>query len=155
MIDKFKSFMYDAASIMFREDNNDFRSLPKSTRLSILLQLSFIWTVIFSIYVFQYETMALGFGAVMLAHILLIFGVYYTFKQFSRAKSNDQSLQTETKQAEYSPPKLLIFGLVVFIVFIFTRGLMVLDQNENSYSVPYKGPETTTMERIEKFFLRK
>ena len=45
--------------------------------------------------------------------------------------------------------------MVVFIVFIFTRGLMVLDQNQNSYSIPYKGPETTTMERIERFFIRK
>ena len=32
---------------------------------------------------------------------------------------------------------------------------MVLDQNENSYSVPFKGPETTTLERIERFFLNK
>ena len=99
--------------------------------------------------------MALGFGSVMLAHVLLIFGVYYTFKQFHRGKKNDQSLQSETKTAEYSPPKLIIFGMVVFIVFIFTRGLMVLDQNQNSYSIPYKGPETTTMERIERFFIRK
>ena len=82
-MEKFKNWMIDTASIMFKEDGNpDFRSLPKSTRLSILLQLSFVWSVIFSIYVFQYETMALGFGAVMLAHALLIFAVYYTFKQF-------------------------------------------------------------------------
>lgn len=155
-MEKFKNWMIDTASIMFREDNNpDFRNLPKSTRLSILLQLSFIWSVIFSIYVFQYETMALGFGSVMLAHVLLIFGIYYTFKQFHRGKKNDQSLQAETKASEYSPSKLLIFGLVVFIVFIFTRGLMVLDQNENSYSIPYTGPETSTLERIERFFLRK
>ena len=86
-MDKFKNWMIDTASIMFKEDGNpDFRSLPKSTRLSILLQLSFVWSVIFSIYVFQYETMALGFGSVMLAHVLLIFGVYYTFKQFHRGK---------------------------------------------------------------------
>ena len=32
---------------------------------------------------------------------------------------------------------------------------MVLDQNENSYSIPYTGPETSTLERIERFFLRK
>ena len=91
----------------------------------------------------------------MLAHCLLIFAVYYTFKQFHRGIKNDQSLQDETKTAEYSPPKLIIFVLVIFIVFIFTRGLMVLDQNENSYSIPYTGPETSTLERIERFFLRK
>ena len=155
-MDKLRDWATDVAKMMFREDDkSSFRSLPKSTRLSILLQLSFIWSVIFSIYVFQYETMALGFGAVMLAHALLIFAVYYTFKQFHRGIKNDQSLQKETEQAEYSPPKLLIFALVIFIIFIFTRGLMVLDQNENSYSVPFKGPETTTLERIERFFLNK
>ena len=75
-MEKFKNWMIDTASIMFREDNNpDFRNLPKSTRLSILLQLSFIWSVIFSIYVFQYETMAWDLGSVMLAHVLLIFGI--------------------------------------------------------------------------------
>ena len=155
-MNKLKEWATDVAKTMFREDEkSSFRNLPKSTRLSILLQLSFIWSVIFSIYVFQYETMALGFGAVMLAHCLLIFAVYYTFKQFHRGIKNDQSLQTETKTAEYSPPKLIIFVLVIFIVFIFTRGLMVLDQNENSYSIPYTGPETSTLERIERFFLRK
>tara|TARA_Y100001970_G_scaffold164825_1_gene201390 strand:- start:220 stop:684 length:465 start_codon:yes stop_codon:yes gene_type:complete len=152
---KFKDWLHDTATIMFREDRNDFRSLPKSTRLSILLQLSFIWSCVFSIYVFQFETMALGFASVMLAHILLIFAVYWTFKQFGRSKVKDPSLQVEVKEESYSMPKLMIFCLIVFIVFIFTRGLMVLDQNENSYSIPYQGPDTTTMERIERFFLRK
>ena len=91
-MDKFKDWATEVAKTMFREDEkSSFRNLPKSTRLSILLQLSFIWSVIFSIYVFQYETMALGFGAVMLAHCLLIFAVYYTFKQFHRGIKNDQS----------------------------------------------------------------
>ena len=99
--------------------------------------------------------MALGFASVMLAHILLIFAVYWTFKQFGRSKVKDPSLQVEVKEESYSMPKLMIFCLIVFIVFIFTRGLMVLDQNENSYSIPYQGPDTTTMERIERFFLRK
>ena len=99
--------------------------------------------------------MALGFASLMLAHILLIFAVYYTFKQFHRGIKNDQSLQSETKSAEYSPPKLLIFLFLVFIIFIFTRGLMVMNPNQNSYSIPYSGPETTTIERVKKFFLNK
>ena len=72
--------------------------------------------------------MALGFASVMLAHILLIFAVYWTFKQFGRSKVKDPSLQVEVKEESYSMPKLMIFCLIVFIVFIFTRGLMVLDQ---------------------------
>ena len=114
-MEKFRDWATDVAKMMFREDEKSaFRNLPKSTRLSILLQLSFIWCTIASIYVFQFETMALGFAALMLAHCLLIFAVYYTFKQFHRGIKNDQSLQVETKTAEYSPPKLMIFALVVF-----------------------------------------
>ena len=67
------------------------------------------------------------------------------------SQKNDQSLQVETKTAEYSPPKLMIFALVVFIVFIFTRGLMVMDESSNSYSIPYEGPVKSTMERIKEF----
>ena len=151
-MEKLKDWAIDVAKTMFREDEKSaFRNLPKSTRLSILLQLSFIWCTIASIYVFQFETMALGFAALMLAPCLLIFAVYYTFKQFHRGIKNDQSLQVETKTAEYSPPKLMIFALVVFIVFIFTRGLMVMDESSNSYSIPYEGPVKSTMERIKEF----
>ena len=120
-----------------------------------MLVLSFIWSVVFSLYIFSYTTFIFGWAGVFLAHAGIIFAVYYTFKQFHRGIKNDQSPQKETEQAEYSPPKLIIFALVIFIIFIFTRGLMVLDQNENSYSVPFKGPETTTLERIERFFLNK
>lgn len=155
-MEKLKNWAIEVAKTMFREDEKSaFRNLPKSTRLSILLQLSFIWSLIAAIYVFQFETMALGFASLMLAHILLIFAVYYTFKQFHRGIKNDQSLQSETKSAEYSPPKLLIFVFLVFIIFIFTRGLMVMNPNQNSYSIPYSGPETTTIERVKKFFLNK
>ena len=156
MIEKLKIWATDVAETMFREDETSaFRNLPKSTRLSILLQLSFIWSLIAAIYVFQFETMALGFASLMLAHILLIFAVYYTFKQFHRGIKNDQSLQSEAKSAEYSPPKLLIFVFLVFIIFIFTRGLMVMNPNQNSYSIPYSGPSTSTIERVKKFFLDK
>jgi len=156
MLEKLKNWATDVAETMFREDETSaFRNLPKSTRLSILLQLSFIWSLIAAIYVFQFETMALGFASLMLAHILLIFAVYYTFKQFHRGIKNDQSLQSETKAAEYSPPKLLIFVFIIFIIFIFTRGLMVVGPNKNSYSTPYEGPATTTLQRVQKFFLNK
>ena len=89
MIEKLKMWATDVAATMFREDETSaFRNLPKSTRLSILLQLSFIWSLIAAIYVFQFETMALGFASLMLAHILLIFAVYYTFKQFHNISNN-------------------------------------------------------------------
>ena len=153
-MEKLKNWATDVAKTMFREDEKSaFRNLPKSTRLSILLQLSFIWSLIAAIYVFQFETMALGFASLMLAHILLIFAVYYTFKQFHRGIKNDQSLQVETKAAEYSPPKLLIFVLVIFIIFIFTRGLMVMNPTQNSYTIPYEGPATSTIDRVQRFFL--
>ena len=120
-MEKLKMWATDVAATMFREDETSaFRNLPKSTRLSILLQLSFIWSLIAAIYVFQFETMALGFASLMLAHILLIFAVYYTFKQFHRGIKNDQSLQSETKSAEYSPPKLLIFVFLEIFLPVFS-----------------------------------
>ena len=101
-MDKFKNWMIDTASIMFKEDGNPDLEPAKKQRY-ILLQLSFVWSVIFSIYVFQYETMALGFGSVMLAHVLLIFWCLLYFQTVSQREKNDQSLQSETKTAEYSP----------------------------------------------------
>ena len=96
--------------------------------------------------------MALGFGSVMLAHVLLIL-VFITFKQFHRGKKMINRFNRDQNCRIFSP-KLIIFGMVVFIVFIFTWTYGVRS-NQNSYSIPYKGPETTTMERIERFFIRK
>ena len=83
-----KKWMQDTANILFDDSKNDLRSLPKTVRLQILLVLSFIWTTVFSLYVFSYTTFVFGWAGLFLAHIGLIFAVYMTFKQFHKAEEN-------------------------------------------------------------------
>ena len=72
------------------EINNMF--LNKTVRLQILLVLSFIWTTVFSLYVFSYTTFAFGWAGLFIAHIGLIFAVYMTFKHFHRAEESSASV---------------------------------------------------------------
>ena len=51
-MESLKNWMRDTANILFDDSKNDLRSLPKTVRLQILLVLSFIWTTVFSLYVF-------------------------------------------------------------------------------------------------------
>ena len=52
-MESFKNWMQEAANIMFDDSKNDLRSLPKSVRLQILIVLSFVWSTVFSLYVFS------------------------------------------------------------------------------------------------------
>ena len=87
-MDGLKKWMQDSANILFDDSKNDLRSLPKAVRLQILLVLSFIWTTVFSLYVFSYTTFAFGCAGTYIAHVGLIFAVYMTFKQFHKAEEN-------------------------------------------------------------------
>ena len=87
-MESLKNWMIDAANILFDDSKNDLRALPKTVRLQILLVLSFIWTTVFSLYIFSYTTFAFGWAGLFLAHIGLIFAVYMTFKQFHKAEAN-------------------------------------------------------------------
>ena len=68
-MDGLKKWMQDSANILFDDSKNDLRSLPKAVRLQILLVLSFIWTTVFSLYVFSYTTFAFGWAGTSIAHI--------------------------------------------------------------------------------------
>ena len=72
-MESLKNWMVDAANILFDDSKNDLRSLPRSVRLQILLVLSFIWTTVFSLYIFSYTTFAFGWAGLYIAHIGLIF----------------------------------------------------------------------------------
>ena len=72
-MESFKNWMKEAANILFDDSKNDLRALPKTVRLQILLVLSFIWTTVFSLYVFSYTTFAFGWAGLFVAHIGLIF----------------------------------------------------------------------------------
>ena len=142
-MDNFKNWMKDTANILFDDSKNDLRSLPKTVRLQILLVLSFIWTTVFSLYVFSYTTFVFGWTGLFLAHFGLIFAVYMTFKQFHRAEEKSASV---FKTKNYDPSKIMVIVFVVVFMFVFSKGIEVLTRT-NSYSIPYDGPAKSAFEK--------
>ena len=138
-----KNFMSDSANILFDDSKNDIRALPKTVRLQILLVLSFIWSVVFSLYIFTYTTFIFGWAGVFLAHLGLIFAVYHTFKQFHKAEEKSASV-FETKN--FNPFKIMAIVFVIVFIFVFSKGIEVLT-NTNSYKIPYAGPDKSAIEK--------
>jgi hypothetical protein len=148
-MDKIKNWFSDTASIMFDDSRNDFRSLPKTTRMQLLVVMSFLWSLVFSLYVFNVTTFALGFAGVFLGHVLLIILTYFTFRIFYKARNREQTGFEEKR--DLSPAKIFSIVFIIFFMFIFTKGIDVMTKS-NSYQDPsYKGPDTTTEERIKRF----
>ena len=77
-----KNWMIDTATILFDDDKNDLRALPKTVRLQILVTLSFIWSTVFTVYFFSISTMLWGWVGLVIGHLAVIFAMYYTFKVF-------------------------------------------------------------------------
>ena len=146
-MDRLKNWMIEAANIMFDDSKNDLRALPKTVRLQILIVLSFVWSTVFSLYVFNITSFILGWAGVVVAHIGLVFAVYLTFKFFHKKQQQSVSV---FESGNYNPAKIFSVAFIIFFIFIFTKGVDVLI-NRDSYSIPYSGPDTTTKERIEKF----
>ena len=111
MLNKIKNWMVDSANIMFDDSKSDLRSLPKTVRLQILIVLSFIWSTVFSLYVFSLTTFIWGWAGVVMAHIGLIIAVYITFKFFHKAEKESKSV-FETKN--YNPAKIFVVFFIVF-----------------------------------------
>ena len=138
-----KNFMIESANILFDDSKNDLRALPKTVRLQILLVLSFIWSVVFSLYILTYTTFIFGWAGVFLAHLWLIFAVYHTFKQFHKAEEKSASV-FETKN--FNPFKIMAIVFVIVFIFVFSKGIEVLT-NTNSYKIPYGGPDKSAIEK--------
>ena len=138
-----KNFMIESANILFDDSKNNLRALPKTVRLQILLVLSFIWSVVFSLYIFTYTTFIFGWAGVFLAHLGLIFAVYHTFKQFHKAEEKSASV-FETKN--FNPFKIMAIVFVIVFIFVFSKGIEVLT-NTNSYKIPYGGPDKSAIEK--------
>ena len=138
-----KNYMIESANILFDDSKNDLRALPKTVRLQILLVLSFIWSVVFSLYIFTYTTFIFGWAGVFLAHLGLIFAVYHTFKQFHKAEEKSASV-FETKN--FNPFKIMAIVFVIVFIFVFSKGIEVLT-NTNSYKIPYGGPDKSAIEK--------
>ena len=144
-MESLKNWMRDAANILFDDSKNDLRSLPRAVRLQILLVLSFIWTTVFSLYVFSYTTFAFGWAGLFLAHIGLIFAVYMTFKHFHRAEENSSSV---FKTKNFDPFKIMVLVFVIVFIFVFSKGIEVLTSpNPYSYSIPYDGSSKSVFEK--------
>ena len=142
-MESLKNWMRDTANILFDDSKNDLRALPKTVRLQILLVLSFIWSVVFSLYIFTYTTFIFGWAGVFLAHLGLIFAVYHTFKQFHKAEEKSASV-FETKN--FNPFKIMAIVFVIVFIFVFSKGIEVLT-NTNSYKIPYGGPDKAAIEK--------
>ena len=142
-MESLKNWMVDAANILFDDSKNDLRALPKTVRLQILLVLSFIWTTVFSLYVFSYTTFAFGWAGLYIAHIGLIFAVYMTFKQFHKAEEQSNSV---FKTKNFNPFKIMVLFFVIVFIFVFSKGIEVLTKT-NSYSIPYDGPVKSVFEK--------
>ena len=138
-----KNWLIDAANILFDDTKNDLRALPKTVRLQILLVLSFIWTTVFSLYVFSYATFAFGWAGVYVAHVGLIFATYWTFKQFHRAEEKSSSV---FEARNYSPFKIMALVFIIVFMFVFSKGIEVLTKT-NSYEIPYEGPAKSAIEK--------
>ena len=147
MINKLRNWMIDSANIMFDDSSNDLRKLPKTVRLQILIVLSFVWSTVFSLYVFSLTSFVYGWISMVLAHIGLIFATYITFKFFHKAKKENQSVFVE---GNYNPAKIFSVLFIIFFIFIFTKGINVLSRT-NSYTINYDGPDKTTLQRIKDF----
>ena len=142
-MDGIKNWLKDSANILFDDSRNDLRALPKTVRLQILLVLSFIWSTVFSLYIFSYTTFAFGWAGTFVAHIGLIFAVYYTFKQFHKAEKSSVSV---FKSKNYDPSKIMVIIFVILFMFVFSKGVEVLTKT-NSYSIPYDGPLKSAFEK--------
>jgi len=147
MFNNLRNWMISSANIMFDDQANDLRALPKTVRLQILIVLSFVWSTVFSLYVFSLTSFVYGWLSMVLAHIGLIFATYITFKFFHKAKKEQKSVFIE---GNYNPAKIFSVLFIVFFIFIFTKGINVL-QRTSSYTIKYDGPEKTTLQRIKDF----
>ena len=115
-----KDWMIDTATVLFDDSRNDLRALPKTVRLQILVVLSFVWSTVFSIYIFtSMNTMIYGWTGLVIGHLGIIFAVYYTFNPFHNVSK---------KQPEYK------FGTYHSVGR--TRGFMIgRDKKGNPYKV--------------------
>jgi len=147
MYKKLRNFMIDSANIMFDDSKSDIRSLPKAVRLQILIVLSFVWTTVFSLYVFTLTTFIWGWAGLIMAHIGLIIAVYITFKFFHKA---DKEKKSVFETGNFNPAKVFVVLFLIFFIFIFTKGIEVIGRTQ-SYTIEYDGPEKTTIQRIKDF----
>jgi hypothetical protein len=69
-------------SLVMDPNRNPLRALPKMVRFQYMVVLAYMWSAVFSIYI---GTIAL-FGPSIVAHTILLIGVFFTADIFRRAR---------------------------------------------------------------------
>lgn len=64
-------------------DRNPLRALPKMVRFQYMLILSYMWSIVFTLWVGS----SLVFGFTIAGHTILLIGVFFTADVFRRARS--------------------------------------------------------------------
>ena len=77
----------DAYSVVMDSDRNPLMALPRIVRFQIMTILSFMWSIIFTLWT---QTMVF-FGEYVLGHILLLVGIFATIEVFKRAQHRQLS----------------------------------------------------------------
>ena len=128
MIEKLRNMLIESANIMFDDSKNDLRALPKTVRLQILIVLSFVWSTVFSLYVFNITTFIGGWLTTVVAHIGVIFATYLTFKIFHTSRKDKKSV---FETGNYSPVKIFAI-LLLFSLSLYYQVLKI-----NYYSIHF------------------
>jgi hypothetical protein len=85
--------MYD--NIM-NSEKNPLRNLPRSVRLQVMVALSWMWSLIFGLWIGS----TLAFGASVAAHMLLLVGVFATTEIFRRAEERSRGFDEKPANAQ-------------------------------------------------------
>ena len=72
-----RNWMIDTATVLFDDNHNDLRTLPKTVRLQLLVVLSFVWSTVFTVYFFSIATMLWGWVGLVVGHLGVIFAMYF------------------------------------------------------------------------------
>ncbi|MDC0477380.1 hypothetical protein OAN16_01770, partial [Pelagibacteraceae bacterium] len=94
--------------------------MPINDKYSIV---SFVWSTVFSLYVFSITSFIFGWAGVVMGHIGLIIAVYITFKFFHKRQEQPISV---FQSGNFNPAKIFAVFFVIFFIFIFTKGIDVL-----------------------------
>jgi hypothetical protein len=77
----------NAYASLMNSELNPLRNLPKTVRFQIMVSLSWMWSVVFALWLGS----VLAFGASVAVHLILLVGVFGTTEVFRRARKHDGS----------------------------------------------------------------
>ena len=134
----FRNWMIDTATVLFDDNNNDLRSLPKTVRMQLLVVLSFVWSTVFSLYFFTFN-MIWGWVGLVLGHVAVVFAMYYTFKQFHNAVPKMEPDSNEPpyvrRRVGCIMSKIIVGVMLLVVIAMFWKGIEVLGPSNTNRDV--------------------